>query len=44
MTQDPVEPDPQAAHVYDDSFELYRALYARTDDLMHGLTALASSS
>jgi xylulokinase len=44
MTQDPVEPDPQTAHVYDDSFELYRALYARTDDLMHGLTALASPS
>jgi hypothetical protein len=34
----------QTAHIYDDSFELYQALYTRTDDLMHGLTAMASPS
>jgi sugar (pentulose or hexulose) kinase len=37
------EPDPQAARVYDATFEIYRSLYARTEDLMHGLTALAAS-
>jgi xylulokinase len=40
--QDAIEPDPRAARTYDSSFELYRALYARTADLMHGLTALQS--
>jgi xylulokinase len=40
--QDAIEPDPRAARTYDSSFELYRALYARTEDLMHGLTALQS--
>jgi xylulokinase len=40
--QDAIEPDPRAARTYDSSFEQYRALYARTADLMHGLTALQS--
>jgi xylulokinase len=40
--QDATEPDPRAARIYDGSFELYRTLYARTEDLMHGLTALQS--
>jgi len=40
--QDVIEPDPRAARTYDDSFELYRALYTRTKDLMHELTALQS--
>jgi xylulokinase len=40
--QDAIEPDPRAARTYDSSFELYRALYARTADLMHGFTALQS--
>jgi sugar (pentulose or hexulose) kinase len=39
--QEATEPDPRAVQIYDTSFELYRALYARTDDLMHGLTTLA---
>jgi len=41
--QEVTEPDPRAARIYDATFELYRALYARTEDLMHGLTSLAVS-
>jgi xylulokinase len=40
MMHEVIEPDPRAARIYDRSFELYRALYPRTEDLMHGLTAL----
>jgi xylulokinase len=41
--QDVTEPDPRAARIYDATFGIYRSLYARTEDLMHGLTTLAAS-
>jgi xylulokinase len=41
--EDVTEPDPRVMPIYDATFELYRALYARTEDLMHGLTTLAVS-
>ncbi|HEX8861258.1 MAG TPA: xylulokinase [Actinomycetes bacterium] len=43
MVEGVTEPDLRAAGVYDATFEIYRSLYARTEDLMHGLTALAAS-
>lgn len=44
MVEGVTEPDRRAAGVYDATFEIYRSLYARTEDLMHGLTALAASA
>jgi xylulokinase len=38
--QEVTEPDPRAVGIYDAVFELYRALYARTNDLMHSLTTV----
>jgi xylulokinase len=39
--QEVTEPDPRAVGIYDAVFEVYRALYARTDDLMHRVTTAA---
>ena len=44
MMEGVTEPDRRAAGVYDATFEIYRSLYARTENLMHGLTALAAST
>jgi xylulokinase len=38
--QEVTEPDLRAVGIYDALFEVYRALYARTEDLMHGLTTV----
>jgi xylulokinase len=37
------EPDPRVVPMYDAAFELYRAVYAGTRDLMHSLTAPTAS-
>ena len=44
LREEVTEPDPERQRIYDEHYEVYRALYPATESAMHNLAELAAAS